>query len=69
MTTDVKFCIMCDAEYSNARYQLGYKTCLSCGDLAASKIVKQKSSQTAPLFNKVAAQYITSLSQVKYIGR
>lgn len=69
MMTGVKFCIACDAEYSNARYQLGYKTCLACGDLAASKIAKQKSRQTAPLFNKGAYQYISSLSQTKFIGR
>jgi len=69
MTTGVKFCITCDTEYSNARYELGYKTCLSCGDLEASKIARQKSKQTAPLFNKGAAQYITSLSQTKFIGR
>ena len=67
--TDVKFCIKCDMEYPLARHQLGYRTCLSCGDQDATKIAVQKSKQTAPLFNKGAAQYITSLSQVKFIGR
>ena len=69
MMPDVKFCIKCDMEYPKARYQLGYRTCLSCGDKDATKIAVQKCKQTAPLFNKGAVQYITSLSQVKYIGR
>ena len=67
--TDVKFCIKCDMEYPKARYQLGYMTCLSCGDQDATKIAAQKSKQTAPLFNKGAYQYIPSLSQTKFIGR
>lgn len=65
----VKYCIKCDMEYPNARHQLGYRTCLSCGDLDATKIANQKSKQTAPLFNKGAYQYIPSLSQTKFIGR
>jgi len=67
--TDVKYCIKCDMEYPKARYQLGYRTCLSCGDQDATKIANQKSKQTAPLFNKGSYQYIPSLSQVKFIGR
>lgn len=67
--TDVKYCIKCDMEYPKARHQLGYRTCLSCGDHEATKIAKQKSKQTAPLFNKGAYQYIPSLSQTKFIGR
>lgn len=64
-----KICIKCDMEYSIKRYNLGYKTCLDCGELDAEKIANQKSKQTAPLFNKGSYQYISSLSQAKYIGR
>lgn len=67
--TDVKYCIKCDMEYPKARHQLGYRTCLACGDQDATKIANQKSKQTAPLFNKGSYQYIPSLSQVKFIGR
>ena len=67
--TDVKYCTKCDMEYPKARYQLGYRTCLSCGDKDATKIAAQKSKQTAPLFNKGAYQYISSKSQTKFIGR
>ena len=36
--TDVKFCIKCDMEYPKARHQLGYRTCLSCGEQQAKKV-------------------------------
>jgi predicted nucleic acid-binding Zn-ribbon protein len=31
-------CISCGSEYSTARRNLGYNTCLNCGDFAAREV-------------------------------
>lgn len=62
-------CILCFEEFSKKRADLGYKTCLNCGDKIAHKEALRKSKQVAPLFNKGAYQYIGSIKEVKYIGR
>lgn len=54
-------CIICDEEFSEKRFELGYKTCL----------VHAESKQTftvAPAYNKGAYQLITK-REVVYIGR
>ena len=62
-------CIECYSDYPDKRKNLGYKTCIICGDKQATKEAIRKSKCTAPLFNKGAYQYIGSISVVKHIGR
>ena len=38
-------CIKCSSHVLQARYQLGYKTCLKCGD----EIAKQRKHTIAPM--------------------
>ena len=62
-------CITCYNNFPNKRYQLGYRTCINCGDKEASKEAHRKSKCIAPLFNKGAYQYLGSIEEAKYIGR
>lgn len=62
-------CTVCHSEYPDKRKNLGYRTCISCGDKEAKEEAIRKSKCTAPLFNKGAYQYIGSMSVVKHIGR
>ena len=62
-------CIKCYSEYSDKRKNIGYETCIVCGDKEAVKEAIRKSKCTAPLFNKGAYQYIGSINTVKSIGR
>lgn len=62
-------CIKCQEEFSIKRKRLGYSTCLSCGDVAAKKIIKHRSKCTAPAFNKGAYMYVSSRSMAKDLGR
>ena len=45
-------CVECEEEYTDKRLELGYKTCLDCGQLAAVNIAnirnKQKLAEIAP---------------------
>ena len=62
-------CIECHSEYPERRKDIGYKTCIICGDKEAKKESIRKSKCIAPLFNKGAYQYIGSINAVKSIGR
>ena len=62
-------CVECYSEYPEKRKNIGYKTCITCGDKEAVKEAIRKSKCTAPLFNKGAYQYIGNVNAVKYIGR
>lgn len=62
-------CTKCYENYPEKRKELGYTTCISCGDKEAQKEAIRKSKCTAPLFNKGAYQYIGSFEETKYIGR
>ena len=62
-------CIVCYEKYSDKRKNLGYKTCLNCGDKEARKEALRKSKCIAPLFNKGAYQFIGSIKEAKSIGR
>lgn len=62
-------CSECDAEFSDKRKELGYNTCLDCGDIKAEKESKFKAKCTAPLFNKGPYQYVANKSVAKNIGR
>lgn len=63
------YCINCSNEFPLKRKNLGYNTCIDCGDKIAQKEAIRKSKCTAPLFNKGAYQYIGNLDAVKHIGR
>lgn len=60
-------CIKCGEEYSDKRAELGYETCLECGNIDALKEIKRKSKCIAPAYNKGAYQYITSKDCVRNI--
>ena len=62
-------CIECYSEYPEKRKNIGYETCIVCGDKKASKEAIRKSKCIAPLFNKGAYQYIGNIKEEKYIGR
>jgi len=62
-------CIKCGEEYNRRRAQLGYATCLSCGDIAASAESARRAKCVAPAFNKGAYQYVGSLEDAKNVGR
>ena len=62
-------CVSCGDDFNPKRYRLGYRTCLECGQTLALQEKVSKSRRTASLFNKGAYQFITSLEQVKHLGR
>ena len=60
-------CYFCGEEYNRKRFDLGYLSCLDCGQRHAQKEKDYKSRCTAPAYNKGAYQYITSINCVKGI--
>ena len=63
------YCKECSSPYSVKRFNLGYMTCLECGDKEASKQIKLKQSYVAPLFNKGGYQYIGTIDNLKMMKR
>ena len=63
------FCCNCDEEYSDRRKELGYKTCLECGEHEAKKESLFKASCTAPAYNKGCYMYIANKKMAKDVGR
>jgi predicted RNA-binding Zn-ribbon protein involved in translation (DUF1610 family) len=61
-------CSLCREKIPTARANLGYSTCLECGEEAAQRLAEQRKTQVAPTYNKGAYQYIT-LEDTKTIGR
>ena len=61
-------CSLCREKIPTARANLGYSTCLECGEEAAQRLAEQRKTQVAPTYNKGAYQYIT-LNDTKTIGR
>jgi ribosomal protein L37AE/L43A len=53
-------CIVCGAEVAHERWALGYKTCLSCGEIAAKKVVRT----VAPM-HKSNYMMITDLADLR----
>lgn len=51
------------------RKQLGYNTCLTCGEKQAKKEINRKKKCIAPAYNKGAYQYVGSIEQAKLVGR
>lgn len=62
-------CIECGEDYADGRRQLGYVTCLDCGDREAYQESVAKSKRTAPLFNKGGYQFITDGEILETLGR
>jgi len=56
-------CVVCGGFIAHARYKLGYKTCIECGEDAA----KQVKHCIAPI-NKSNYMYISDLSQLKQLN-
>jgi hypothetical protein len=48
----------CGNEILVARYNLGYKTCLKCGDAEAAIQTAEKAKRIAPAYSKGAYQYL-----------
>ena len=61
------FCRFCGESYSVKRYELGYISCLDCGEQHAQKQKDFKAKCTAPAYNKGAYQYVASTDAVKGI--
>lgn len=62
-------CNLCDEPFPRKRADLGYTTCLLCGEKEASKEVERKKQCVAPAYNKGAYMYIDSVDSAKDIGR
>jgi len=62
-------CENCSDQYSNARADLGFGTCLVCGEKDANVERQRKAKCIAPAFNKGPMTYIGSVEQAKDIGR
>jgi len=56
-------CVVCGGYVDHARYKLGYKTCLTCGEIAA----KEVKHCIAPL-NKSNYYYISSMETLKQLN-
>ena len=60
-------CQFCGEDYSAKRFELGYITCLDCGDSQAQKEKEYKAKCVAPYTNKGAYMLITNKEAVKGI--
>jgi len=62
-------CIECGEEYNPKRAELGYKTCLDCGQGNAEREILRKSRCIAPAYNKGAYMYVSSSAMARDLGR
>lgn len=62
-------CVECGEEFNPKRLDLGYRTCLECGDVEATIQIMKKARCSAPAYNKGAYMYISSSQMVKDLGR
>ena len=62
-------CIECGDSFNPRRLELGYFTCLFCGDKEAAAQTLRKARCTAPAYNKGAYMYISSSAMAKELGR
>ena len=62
-------CRECGEEYHPRRKELGYHTCLSCGDKKAQKSIEHKKKCSAPLYNKGGYQYVGNREAARWAGR
>jgi len=69
MNNNVVYCSACGVEYNTKRAQLGYETCLECGEARAFKVAEFRSKCSAPAFNKGAYQPMMTLDDARWAGR
>ena len=62
-------CIECGDGFNPKRYNLGYRTCIDCGEEKAQIEILRKSRCIAPAYNKGAYMYVTSSQMAKDLGR
>ena len=62
-------CIECGENFNPRRLELGYRTCLECGDARATIEKQRKAKCTAPAYNKGAYQYVGTVQAAKGVGR
>lgn len=62
-------CSRCGDKIKKGRRDLGYKTCLKCGEEVAKKEISAKAERTAPAYNKGPYMYLTPGISAKSIGR
>ena len=62
-------CIECGEFYNPKRLELGYRTCLCCGGIAARIEKARKAKCSAPAYNKGAYQYVGTVQAAKGVGR
>jgi len=62
-------CVICGDGYDDERAELGFDTCLVCGQEVAEREMEEKFQRTAPAFNKGAYMYITPESDLSSLGR
>lgn len=60
-------CEVCGEQYPMRRWQLGYRTCLDCGERSAAAKIAARSKQVAPAYNKGPYMMITSRNDLKGI--
>ena len=56
-------CIVCGSEVAHARWALGYKTCLPCGEKASKRV-----KHTVVNMNKMAYMVVTDLEILKQLN-
>jgi hypothetical protein len=61
-------CLTCYAErIPPARYKLGYRTCMSCGEVQAKQESRQKASMCIPI-NKSTPTYISDPKLLRHLN-
>jgi len=63
---DCPICLI--EEIAPARWALGYKTCLTCGEIVAKKESERKSRRIAIAYDKGSYQYITENTDLGELG-
>ena len=61
-------CNECGDRIPEARFNLGYITCLECGEAVAKRLAEKRRKQVGITYNKGAYQYITEYD-LKTLGR
>ena len=62
-------CVECGDDFPIKRRELGYHTCLECGEKYAKVESAHKSKCFAPAYNKGAYMYVSSKSMARDLGR
>jgi len=67
-------CKECGEEFAQKRANLGYRTCLFCGETTAKRQIKEKQSRILPAFNKggytmLSPDRTTAMAEAKGMAR